>query len=103
MNGHKLRAGSRNTTMGELAGALSGLGRLDRPVVDQTGFSGRIDYEMEWTRESNSVGAPNTNPPPESEPTFLQALREQLGLKLEAAKARLRVLSIDHVERPSEN
>lgn len=85
--------------MDQLAEALSGLGRLDRPVVDQTGLSGGIDYEMEWTQEPNSAGPPDANPPP----TFLEALREQLGLKLEAAKAPLRVLVIDHVERPSEN
>ena len=41
---------------------------------------------------------------PEHEgPTFLDALREQLGLRLESAKAPLRVLVIDHIERPSEN
>jgi uncharacterized protein (TIGR03435 family) len=103
MNGHRLRAGSRNTTMDQLAEAFSSLGRLDRPVVDQTGFSAGIDYEMEWTREQNPVGPPDANPPPDPGPTFLQALREQLGLKLEAARAALRVLVIDHIERPSEN
>ncbi len=103
MNGHQLRAGSRNTTMDELAGALSGLGRLDRPVVDQTGLSSRIDYEMEWTPEPNSGGPPDANPPPDQGPTFLEALREQLGLRLEPTKAPLRVLVIDSLERPSEN
>jgi uncharacterized protein (TIGR03435 family) len=110
-NGHQLWAGSRNTSMERLAEVLSGLGHLDRPVVDQTGFSGPIDYEMKWTPEPDPVGLPDTqpigqpgtNPPPEPGTTFLQALREQLGLKLEPAKAPLRVLVIDHVERPSEN
>jgi uncharacterized protein (TIGR03435 family) len=103
MNGQKLRAGSRNTTMDELAGALSGLGRLDRPVVDQTGLSSRIDYEMEWSQEPNAAGPPDATPPPDQGPTFLEALGEQLGLKLESTKAPLRVLVIDHIERPSEN
>jgi uncharacterized protein (TIGR03435 family) len=102
-NGHQLRAGSRNTTMDELAGVLSGLGHLDRPVVDQTGLSSRIDYEMEWTRESNPAGPADANSLPDQGPTFLEALREQLGLKLESTKAPLRVLVIDHVERPAEN
>jgi uncharacterized protein (TIGR03435 family) len=58
---------------------------------------------MEWTLEPNPVGLPDTNSPPEPGTTFLQALSEQLGLKLKADKAPLRVLVIDHVERPSEN
>jgi bla regulator protein BlaR1 len=102
-HGQQLRAGSRNTTMDQLAEALSGLGHLDRAVVDQTGFNGRIDYDMEWTPEPNPVEPPDANPPLDPGTTFLQALREQLGLKLEATKAPLRVLVIDHVERPSEN
>jgi len=101
--GGQLRAGSRNTTIDQLAEVLSALGRLDRPVVDQTGLSGGIDYEMEWTPEPTPGEPPNANLPPDSGPTFLQALRDQLGLKLEAAKVPLRVLVIDHVERPSEN
>ncbi|HMF77292.1 MAG TPA: M56 family metallopeptidase [Bryobacteraceae bacterium] len=102
-HGDQLQVGSRNTTMDQLAEALSGLGRLDRPIVDRTGISNRIDYEMQWTQEPNPAGPPDTNPPPDSGPTFLQALREQLGLKLEPATVPLRVLLIDHVERPSEN
>jgi len=35
--------------------------------------------------------------------TFLEALQEQLGLKLEATKAPLRILVVDHVDRPSQN
>lgn len=103
MQGGQFRAGSRNTTMDELAGALSGIGRLDRPVVDQSGLSSRIDYEMNWFQEANPAMPPDATPPPDQGPTFLEALREQLGLKLEATKAPLRVLVIDHIERPSEN
>lgn len=103
MSGHQARAGSRDTTMDQLAEALSALGHLDRPVVDRTGFSRRIDYELEWTPERNPMAPPDANPPPDPGPTFLQALREQLGLKLEPAKEPLRVLVINHIERPSEN
>jgi uncharacterized protein (TIGR03435 family) len=47
------RAGSRNTTMALLAGALPGLGRLDHPVVDQTALSGRFDFSIEFAPEPN--------------------------------------------------
>ncbi|MGC1293914.1 MAG: TIGR03435 family protein, partial [Alloacidobacterium sp.] len=36
-------------------------------------------------------------------PTPVQALRDQLGLKLESAKGPVKILVIDRVERPSEN
>ncbi len=35
-------AGSRNTTIPILAGALSGLGQLGRPVIDKTGLAGKV-------------------------------------------------------------
>jgi uncharacterized protein (TIGR03435 family) len=37
----------------------------------------------------------------ESGGTFREALKEQLGLKLESQKGPVEVLVIDHVERPS--
>jgi bla regulator protein blaR1 len=35
--------------------------------------------------------------------TFLEALKHQLGMKLEPARATVKVLVVDHLERPSEN
>jgi uncharacterized protein (TIGR03435 family) len=35
--------------------------------------------------------------------SFLEALKDQLGLKLKPTNAPLNVLVVDHVERPSEN
>jgi uncharacterized protein (TIGR03435 family) len=98
------KAGSRNTTMALLAGALPGLGRLDHPVVDQTGLGGRFDFTLEWVPESNRPAQPGVEPPPEPQgPSFLAALGEQLGLKLQSTKAPLQILVVDHVERPSGN
>lgn len=105
VNPHAMaRAGSRNTTMALLAGALPGTGNLDRPVVDQTGLSGRFDFSIEWAVESNRLPLPNPDTPADLRgPTFSDALREQLGLKLQPTKAPLQILVIDRVERPSEN
>lgn len=98
------RAGSRNTTIELLASALPGLGRLERPVVDRTGLSGRFDFSIEWAPEPVGPSAPNADATADVRgPGFLEALREQLGLKLESTKAPLRAIVIDHVERPSEN
>jgi len=98
------RAGSRNTTLALIAASLPTLGRLGRPVVDQTGLSGNFDFVLEWTPEPGGPALPNATPPADPPgPTFLEALREQLGLKLEPSKGPIEMLVIDHVERPSEN
>jgi uncharacterized protein (TIGR03435 family) len=86
-----------------MAGAFGGLGRFEQPVVDRTGIVGDVDYEIEWVPERSGVAPPDAGAAAEVGPTFDQALRDQLGLKLEAARASLRVLVIDRIERPSEN
>ena len=80
------------------------MGRVGRPVVDQTGITDRIDYRLEWTMESNSPLPSGVEVQPDPNPVkFVDAAREQLGLKLQSTKAPLRILVIDHIERPSEN
>jgi bla regulator protein blaR1 len=96
--------GSRNTTMALLAESLARMGRVGRPVIDRTGITDRIDYRVEWTPESRGPGIPQVEVEPDPNPvTFMDAVREQLGLKLESTKAPLRILVIDRIERPSEN
>ena len=81
-------------------------------MVDHTGLSGRFDFKLEWAHETNgaapaaSGGPPAALLPNDSQTagqTFLEALNDRLGLKLEAGKAPVPMLVIDHVERPSEN
>jgi uncharacterized protein (TIGR03435 family) len=105
------RIGSRNTTMGLLADGIyaygSRLGELDRPVVDQTGLKGRFDFTMELPAGIISIFPKPPDPddpsPDPKGPLFINAVREQLGLKLERSRGEIRTLIIDHVERPSEN
>jgi len=103
--GALMLAGYRNATMDMLAASLAGFVGEGRPVIDKTGLSGRFDFTMEWAPETN--GAPPSDAPAAPAgplgPTPLQALRDQLGLKVLAAKAPLQILVIDRVERPSEN
>lgn len=70
---------------------------LDRPVVDETGLSGRYDFTLTWT--------PDTSPAnePDAAPGIFTAVQEQLGLRLEATKGPTDVLVVDQVERPSAN
>jgi len=76
------------------------------PVIDQTGIKGSFDFSMDWAPEEHSPGRPGAEPAAlsgPSGPSFLSALREQLGLKLEAGKGPVEVLIVDHAERPSAN
>jgi len=59
---------------------------------------------MEWAPEPHTAPIPVADSQEnEGSTTFLEALHEQLGLKLKPAKAPIEVPVIDHVESPSEN
>ncbi|HZL56121.1 MAG TPA: TIGR03435 family protein [Bryobacteraceae bacterium] len=100
--------GVRNATIGDFAGLMQSV-VLDRPVVDQTGLTGRWDFTLDWTPEASQFGG-RAGPPaaaaaddPTAPPDLFTATVRQLGLKLEGAKAPVDVLVVDHVEKPSEN
>jgi bla regulator protein blaR1 len=101
--------GSRDTTMTLVAGMLPSLGTLGKPVVDQTGLSGNYDVSVEFSMEAtrNEMRVASASATPATEPpsgiTFMEAVRDQLGLKLNSTKAPMQMLIIDHIERPSEN
>jgi len=94
---HTILAGARNTTSRLMAAFLTNVGHPGRPVVDRTGLNGTIDFAMEYMPESKDI---QPDLPGE---TFLGAIKDQLGLKLEPVKAPLDVPVIDHIERPSVN
>jgi uncharacterized protein (TIGR03435 family) len=104
-NAENMRIGVRNTTMGLFASMIPNLpfGEVSRPLVDRTGLKGAFDITVEWSRRSQSIGSGATILPEVPETTAIEALKEQLGLKLEPAQAPLQVLVIEHVEKPSEN
>jgi uncharacterized protein (TIGR03435 family) len=101
----RMRVGARNATMGQVAGMLQALtvGTMDRPISDQTRLSGAFDFNLEYTPEFNGQPFPPDFQPDPTGATFLQALKEQLGLKLESQTGPVDVLVIDHLEEPSPN
>jgi uncharacterized protein (TIGR03435 family) len=103
--GALMLAGYRNASMDMLAASVAGFVGQGRPLIDKTGLSGTFDFTMEWAPETSNAppsDAPTTAPDPLG-PTELQALRDQLGLKLESTRDPVKILVIDRVERPSEN
>jgi bla regulator protein blaR1 len=101
--------GSRNTTLGILADYVYLLEMPDRPVVDQTGLTGRFDIEVNFTPpgkmpKEQSPGEQGTGAQLDlTGPTFPEALKDQLGMKLIPTHSPVQVLVIDHVEQPSPN
>jgi uncharacterized protein (TIGR03435 family) len=68
--------------------------QLDRPVIDRTNFAEPFDFTLDY--------AP-TDQPGAAGPSLFVAVQEQLGLRLDAVRAPIDVMVIDHVEQPSEN
>jgi uncharacterized protein (TIGR03435 family) len=95
-----------NATMEQVAGVMGNA--LERPVVDQTGLTGKYDFVLAWTPDETQFRSFGGAPPPppadkEAPPDLFTAIQQQLGLKLESTRAPVDVLVIDHVEKPSEN
>jgi uncharacterized protein (TIGR03435 family) len=84
--------------METLVGAIQRGFNSDRPVVDRTGLTGTYDLKLEATPEWRIDSNPDPN-----EVSIFTAVKEQLGLKLEAQKAMIEILVIDRVEKPSAN
>ena len=76
----------------------------ERPVIDKTGLTGYYDFTLSYLREL-PPGFDKSNFPPEllARPSIFDALRDQLGLKLEPQKGLITYYVIDHVEKPSTN
>lgn len=84
-------------TMPELAKRISS--PAGRPVVDKTGLEGKYSYVLTYvplSAESRSASDPA--------PDFFEAVRQQLGLRLEPKKDAIEIIVIDHADRvPSAN
>jgi uncharacterized protein (TIGR03435 family) len=119
INNGRLQLTANRQPVSGIADMLSN--QLGRPVVDQTGLTGKYDFTVEFTPEEGQMMrgpmggmAP---PPPGAGPApgdaapdgpaaanLFTALQEQLGLKLEPKKGSVDFLVIDHIEKtPTEN
>lgn len=84
-----------------LSGALPRI--LGRPVIDETGLTGKYDIVMEWSPRELRPDTPNDVPPADAGPSLFTAFEEQLGLKLESIKSNQEIVVIDSAEKPGEN
>jgi uncharacterized protein (TIGR03435 family) len=75
----------RNVSVEVMLDAFTRLGvGIGQPFLDQTGFAGNFDFSLEWTAEDEA---------------FAEAVKQQLGMKLESTTALVPVMVIDHIEK----
>jgi uncharacterized protein (TIGR03435 family) len=115
-NGPKLKQSpadahfSMSANVGKLTGTKLPIARLaqslsvsvGRPVLDQTGLTGEYDFTLEGSG-AGMVPKAGIGAGDDGAPSVFTAIQEQLGLKLDSAKRPVEFLSIEHVEKPSEN
>jgi uncharacterized protein (TIGR03435 family) len=128
---NRARLMGQRQTIQDLANRLTAM--LDRPVMDETGLTGKYDFTLTYSPEglNSGMGMMMPVPPPgggpgsgstavagggpgpggpantaemETPPDLFTAIQAQLGLKLDAKKGPVEMLVIDHVEKaPTEN
>jgi uncharacterized protein (TIGR03435 family) len=75
-----------------------------RPVVDQTGLSQSYDFTLSFAPQlPPNVSRDSLPPEMQNLPSIFEAVKQQLGLKLEPEKGPVEYYIIDNVERPSAN
>jgi uncharacterized protein (TIGR03435 family) len=90
----RFRATALNQPMSGVADFLANI--LGSPVQDQTGLTGKYDLRIEYVPRSADAVDPG--------PDILDAIQDQLGLKLVSKKVPLETLVIDHAEKvPTDN
>jgi uncharacterized protein (TIGR03435 family) len=97
-DGHGYDFVAHACSMGQLAEMLTA--QFGRPVIDKTGLMDKYDFVLKYKgRWDRDRAADDLDPMPPMD----RALQEELGLKVEATKGPVKVLVIDHIDKPSEN
>jgi uncharacterized protein (TIGR03435 family) len=84
----------KGASMAQLLYQLTG--RLRTPIEDRTGLTGIFDYDVTFALNAMQADA-------NSAPVVTTAIREELGLRLEKSRIPIKVLIIDHAEKPTAN
>jgi len=101
--------------MKTVAALIQGMERqIDRPIVDKTGLTGTYDFDLTYAQDTLALASPVAIEPSSGQPaaqgevarmpSLAGAFEDQLGLKLNPAKAPIQVLVVDHLNKaPTEN
>jgi uncharacterized protein (TIGR03435 family) len=87
-------------SMTQLARSLEQV--MGTPVVDRSNLTGVFDVDLQWGNTGN-FGEVISTLAVDEQAALLTALREQLGLKLDTARAPYEVIVVDAVSEPTPN
>jgi uncharacterized protein (TIGR03435 family) len=93
-----------NAEISKLAGVLSQVS--GRSVVDKTGLRGQYDFTLSYSPTHGDTGHAGLTASVTSDglpDSVFTALREQLGLNLEAQKGQVEFIVVDRLDRPTQN
>ena len=82
-----------------LADLLEGI--VGRNVTDRTGLAGVFDVDLQFVPEQVRPRDPTDTPANVDGPSIFTAVREQLGLALNASRTMVDVLVIDRAQMPT--
>jgi len=101
---HSKLLGGRNISIEHLAGYLPDFEDMGRPVVDETNLKGTFDFSLSWAPEADAASsAEDDRLANAAGPPLVEAVKEQLGLKLKPTRAPIQIPVVDHVEPPTPN
>jgi uncharacterized protein (TIGR03435 family) len=105
-----LHYAARSVPMAELVKVAALWFDDGRTVLDQTGLEGKYDLTLEFKPNVDPIsfgGTPNAAGYIDQHgaygPELKQALKKQLGLRLDTAKGPVPTIVLDHIESPSSN
>jgi uncharacterized protein (TIGR03435 family) len=102
----RVRRGARNVSLDLVASSMtSGEGsEIDRPVLNETGLTGTYDVAIEFAPDAGATPAASGGSQRDSSgPSYLDALRDQMGLRLEPRTGAVTFIVIDYIEAPPAN
>ena len=89
-------------TIDMIVESIGGWEGFERPIVNRTGLAGEFDFTIEWQA---GVQRPGFASPGivVTGTSLMEALQDQLGLRMVAQTAPVEVFIVEHVERPTPN
>jgi uncharacterized protein (TIGR03435 family) len=96
----KIEVPAKSVTMDDFVAMLQ-RATLDRPTVNQTGLTGKYDFDLTWAPDETQYGGAIAPAPDDApSPPLFTAVQEQLGLKLEATRGMVSAMVVDGAQRP---